>query len=71
MFTIRDVIKKNYRDRIEAEIPHEPKTKEYIAAYQSAVTKVIQNLDDDDLEVVENLVEEWNKEGAPPEIQLK
>jgi hypothetical protein len=71
MFTIRDVIKGNYRDRIEAEIPHEPKTKEYIAAYQGAVTKVINNLDGDDLEEVENLVKEWNKEGASKELQLK
>jgi hypothetical protein len=61
----------NYRHLIEAQIPHEPKTTEYIAAYQGAVTKVIKNLDDDLQETVENLVEEWNKEGAPPELQLK
>ena len=71
MFTIRDVIKANYCDRIEVEIPHEPKTKEYIGAYQNGVTKAIEKLDDEVLEEVKNLVEEWNKEGASRELQLK
>jgi len=70
-YTVRDVIKKNYRDRIEAEIPHEPSSKEYLRLYQNAVTKVWEKMDDEDLEEAETVLELWNKEGVPPKIQQR
>jgi hypothetical protein len=70
-YTIRDVIKQKYSDRIEEEISEERGDNQYIASYQRAVTKVHENMNDDDLEEAENMLELWNKEGAPPEIQLK
>ena len=70
-YTIRDVIKRMYSDRIEKEIGQERGDNQYIASYQRAVTKVHENMDEDDLEKAENMVESWNKEGAPPKIQLK
>jgi len=35
-YKIRDVIKKNYRERIEQEIPYKSSDKEYLSCYQSA-----------------------------------
>lgn len=71
VYTIRDVIKQNHRDLVEAEIPHKSNEKQYIAGYQCAVTAVLNNMDDDQREEAENLVDSWNKQGAPREVQLK
>jgi hypothetical protein len=65
------VIYQNYRDRVEAEIPHERNSKAFIACYQRAVTTVYQNMNEEELEEAEDTLEQWNKEGAPPEMQLK
>ena len=71
MYSLRDVIKQNHRDRIEAEIPFKPTDKEYIGSYQKAVTTVLENMDDEDLEDAENLRDLWNEQGAPSEVQYK
>jgi hypothetical protein len=70
-YSIRDVIKQIYRDRIEEEIPHKSTDKRYIGCYQRAVTKIHQNMTDDDLEHAESVMDLWNNEGVPPEMQLK
>ena len=70
-YSLRDVIKENYRHLIDKEIPHQSGDKEYIAKFQAAVTTVLKNMSEEDLEEAEEIVEEWNTEGAPSDIQLK
>jgi len=71
VYTIRDVIKQSYRALIEDEIPFKPTDKDYISSYQRAVTTVINNMSTTELEKVEETAEIWNKQGAPPQVQLK
>lgn len=71
VYGIRDIIKQKYRDQIKAEIPYEPSDKSYIGSYQRAVTTIHENLTTSELEEVEEMVEIWNKKGAPPEVQRK
>jgi hypothetical protein len=71
VYTMRDVIKQQYRELIEAEIPYKPADKEFIGCYQRAVTAVLQNLSDEDVEEAEGILESWNEKGAPAEVQLK
>jgi hypothetical protein len=71
VYTIRDVVKQHYRERVEAKIPYKPTDKEYIGSYQRAVTTVVNNMSDEDVEEAEEIVELWNKRGAPAEVQLK
>jgi len=71
VYTIRDVIKQNYRNLVEAEIPHKPNDKDYISKYQRAVTTVLDTMSKKDLEKAQEIVNLWNKEGAPVEVQLK
>ena len=71
VYSIRDVIKQHYRELVEAEIPYKPTDKEYIGSYQRAVTTILKNMSENDLEEAEKIMESWNKEGAPAEVQLK
>lgn len=71
VYTIRDVIKQNYRTLIEAEIPFKPTDKNYIGSYQRAVTTVQQNMSDGELKNIEETAEMWNKQGAPTNVQQK
>ena len=71
VYTIRDVIKQSYRALIEDEIPFKPTDKDYISSYQRAVTTVLNNMSTTELEKVEETAEIWNKQGAPPQVQLK
>lgn len=71
LYSIRDVIKQHYRALIDDEIPYKPTEKEYLGSYQRAVTTVLKNMSDKDLEDAEEIVERWNKEGAPSDVQLK
>lgn len=71
VYTIRDVIKSLHPDLILAEIPYKSTDKEYIGSYQQALTKVVANLSEEDLEEAENMLEVWNEQGASPEVQLK
>lgn len=70
-YAIRDVVKENYRSLIDSEIPYPPGEPEYICRFQAAVTKVLNNMSEEDLEEAEKVVEQWNKEGAPSEVQLR
>jgi hypothetical protein len=73
-YTIRDVIKDRYLERINQEIPFKHEEKDYIGGYQRAVTKVEQDIKDengDDLKEVEAIVQSWNKLGAPANVQAK
>lgn len=71
IYTIRDVIKQQYRHLIENEIPYQPGDTEYLGSYQKAVTEVLKNMSDEDLQDAENMLEEWNKGGGPSDVQLK
>ena len=70
-YTLRDVIKENHRSLIDSQIPYPPGEPEYIARFQAAVTTVLNNMTEEDLEDVQNTVEQWNQEGAPSQVQLK
>src|SRR5271156_5442957 len=65
IYTMRDVIKQNYRALVNAEIAYKPTDKEYLGSFQRAVTTVLKNLSEEELETVETVVEDWNTEGAP------
>lgn len=56
---------------MEKEIPYKASDKEYLGSYQRAVTTVLKNLSEEDLEEAQELVDEWNKEGAPADFQLR
>lgn len=71
VYTIRDVVKQQYRAEIEEEIPYQHGEKEYIGSYQNAVTKVLNNLSKKDVKEAEKMVELWNTQGPPSNVQLK
>ena len=71
VYTIWDVIKQHYQELVEADIPYKPTDKEYIGSYQHAVTTVLKNMSEKGIEEVEEIVDSWNKQGAPAEVQLK
>ena len=71
LYNIRDVVKQNYRELVEEKIPFKPNDPKYIGSYQAAVTEVIQNMAEEDLAAVEEIAEEWSKQGAPAEVKLK
>jgi len=71
IYGLRDVVKDRYLHLVNAEIPHEAGGADYIANYQRAVTTVVENMEGDDLKEAEVMVEEWNKGGAPSDVQLK
>lgn len=71
IYTIRDVIKQKYKTDIEAEIPYQHGDKEYIGSYQRAVTTVLKNLSKKDVKEAEKMVELWNAQGPPSDVQLK
>ena len=71
VYTMRDVITNNYRALVNDQISCKPTDQEYIGSFQRAVTTVLKNMSDEELETAETMVEKWNKEGAPSEVQLK
>lgn len=54
-----------------AQIPFKSTEKEYIGSYQKAVTQVMANLSEEDLEEAERMLEVWNEEGASADVRLK
>jgi hypothetical protein len=70
-YTVRDVVKQHYRSRVEREIPFKSTDKEYLGSYQRAVTAVLNKMTDEDLEEAEKVLDLWNKQGGPSELQLK
>jgi hypothetical protein len=71
VYTVRDVVKQNHKELVEAEIPFKSTEKNYIGGYQRAVTNVIAQMGEEDLEKLEKIVDLWNEKGAPPEVQRK
>jgi hypothetical protein len=65
------VIKQKYKTLVEDEIPYKTTDKEYLGSYQRAVTSVLNNLDEEDMEEAEETLELWNREGGPSDLQLK
>ena len=73
-YTVRDVIKQNYQAHIQAEISVEPTDKKYIGQYQlavSTVSTVLGKMTKKDHKEAEEIADLWNKQGAPPDLQLK
>ena len=71
VYTIRDVIKQNYGELVAEEIGCKPDDKKYIGSYQRAVTTVHNNMSEEELDEVQRILDLWNKDGAPSEVQLK
>lgn len=65
------MIKQKYRELVETHIPYESSDKKYLSSYQQAVTTVLEEMSKDDLEAVQNIVDKWNDQGAPSDLQLK
>lgn len=42
-----------------------------MGSYQKAVTTVLEKMSEEDVEELEKVVELWNKEGGPSDVQLK
>jgi hypothetical protein len=70
-YNARDVIKYNHREKIDSEIAIKPNSKRYLGAYQRAVTTILAGMEDEEMEEIQNVVDLWNEEGAPSELQLK
>lgn len=70
-YNARDVIKYNHWEKIDSEIAIKPNSKRYLGAYQRAVTTILAGMEDEEMEEIQNVVDLWNEEGAPSELQLK
>ena len=68
-YTIRDVVHAQYGPKISDLASQESQdklgTSAYLAAYPHALTAIIQALTQEEIEVMEKLVEQWNEDGAP------
>jgi hypothetical protein len=72
VYNARDVVMQKYSGRVNNEIPFKPSDKGlYVSRYKNAVTTVLKGLDDEERNEVDKLVETWNKQGPPPDFQLK
>lgn len=70
-YNARDIIKYNHREKIDSEIAMKPNSKRYLGSYQRAVTTILAGMEDEEMEEIQNVVDLWNEEGAPSELQLK
>ena len=71
VYSIRDIIKQNYQDLVQDEIPYISSDKCYLGSYQRVVTTVHKNMTENDLEEAQKIVNLWNVQGAPSDVQLK
>lgn len=71
MYTVRDVVKQQYRSLVDEEIPFIPQTREYLGRYQRAVTTVLERMEGGERRKLEELAQSWNEQGAPREVQIK
>ena len=71
VYSIRDVIKQNYQDLVQDEIPYNSSNKYYLSSYQQAVTTVQKNMTKSDLEEAQKIVDLWNAQGVPSDVKLK
>ena len=73
MYKLRDIVNQIHSRRIKAELfPFKPNDGgPFVSRYQAALSKIIRELTEDELKEAEDLVETWNKQGPPPDFQLK
>ena len=71
VYSIRDVIKQNYQDLVQDEIPYNSSDRCYLSSYQQVVTTVQKNMTKSDLEEAQKIVDLWNVQGAPSDVKLK
>ena len=71
--TVRDVIKVSHQEQIHALIAQETKeasgSADWLKHYPAALSKIMENLTEAELEEAEDTMKEWNEEGVPREIQ--
>ena len=67
-----DVVMQKYSSRVNKEIPFKPSDKgAYVSRFKNAVTTVLNGLNEKERKEVDKLVETWNKQGPPPDFQIK
>ena len=71
VYTIREVIKQQYRNRVDSKIPYPSNDKRYISSYQRAVMTVLNNMEKKEREEAENILRQWNENGPPSNIQIR
>jgi hypothetical protein len=71
LYCVRDVVKLHHGDLVAKEIGYKTDNPKYLANYQRAVTAVIDNMTEEDLEAAQQIANDWSEQGAPPEVQLK
>lgn len=64
-YTIRDVAKVLHKEAIRAKVgmEHTPGTGDYLAQYPGALTSVMEDLTDEQIEEAEEMRDRWNVEG--------
>jgi hypothetical protein len=74
-FTTRDVVKYEFKDRIDEiikeDLSYDKSHKKWLSLYPKAVTEVISELVDEEQAHVEVLVEEWNTLHPPSMVQAQ
>jgi hypothetical protein len=74
-FTTRDVVKHEFKDKIDEVIKKDPKYdgshKTWLSLYPKAVTDVINGLTDDQEADIQEMAEEWNDRHPPIGVQAK
>lgn len=71
VYNIRDVVKIEHRDRVDALNPFPSTAPEYLSHYQIAVTDLIKSMKGDERKKLEKVAEKWTEEGIPADVQLK
>jgi ribosomal protein L22 len=72
VYNARDVVMQKYSSRVNKEIPFKPSDRgAYVSRFKNAVTTVLNGLNEKERKEVDKLVETWNKQGPPPDFQLK
>jgi hypothetical protein len=49
----------------------EPGTRKWLGYYSRALANIVANLDDDEVNEMEKLREQWEKNGIPPKVQAE
>jgi len=70
-YTLRDVVKQVHHKQIEEAIPHKSTEKGYLGCYQRTLSTILNSLSNVELKEAENILDAWNKRGAPADVQLK
>jgi hypothetical protein len=74
--TISKVVAREMKDEIDAEVKKLSDgaargSHEWIGSYRKALSNVVNNLDDEELEAMQVILEEWLNRGIPADVQAE